>query len=139
MDFLCFPEPISFFFFIERSSKRNAKLIAEFNNFPFSYSRLNRISRAPNHRVIIAPCNSVCTHGVMKRSGAIHKVGMEVLVTFRIRRKMVGLSVRRNNILQSNGFYEQLPAVPRLFNLPQRAYEYKYEGGGDLCGRENGR
>lgn len=63
----------------------------------------------------------------------------EVLVTFRIRRKTVGLSVRRNNILQSNGFYEQLPAVPRLFNLPQRAYEYKYEGGGDLCGREGTR
>ena len=46
---------------------------------------------------------------------------------------MVGLSDRRNNILQSNGFYEQFPAVPQLFNLPQRAYEYKYEGGSDLC------
>lgn len=54
-------------------------------------------------------------------------------LTFYIRRKMVGLSDRRNNILQSNGFYEQFPAVPQLFNLPQRAYEYKYEGGSDLC------
>lgn len=43
------------------------------------------------------------------------------------------LSDRRNNILQSNGFYEQFPAGLQLFNLPQRAYEYKYEGGSDLC------
>lgn len=46
---------------------------------------------------------------------------------------MLGLSDRRNNILQSNGFYEQFPEGSQLFNLPQRAYEYKYEGGSDLC------
>ena len=47
--------------------------------------------------------------------------------------RSVGFSYRRNNILQSNGFYERFPTGPQLFNLPQRAYEYKYEGGGDLC------
>lgn len=32
----------------------------------------------------------------------------------------------RNNILQSNVFYEQFTGVlSELFNLPQRVYEYK--------------